>query len=206
MTNSGSAIVPDRPGAVVLPRSFYARDGREVAPELLNKLLVRGGRVARIVEVEAYAGAEDPGSHAFRGQTPRNATMFGPAGHLYVYFTYGMHFCANVVCGEEGMASAVLLRGLTPLAGLDEMRALRVKARNDRELCAGPGRLCQAFGLDRTFDGSDLVTGDRDVTVVDDGTRPPAVPGVSVRIGLRTGAEFPWRYYVPRAVGLSRRG
>ncbi|HEX6597109.1 MAG TPA: DNA-3-methyladenine glycosylase [Acidimicrobiales bacterium] len=189
-----------------LPRSFYARDGREVAPELLNKLLVRGERVARIVEVEAYAGAEDPGSHAYRGQTPRNATMFGPAGHLYVYFTYGMHFCANVVCGEDGVASAVLLRGLTPLAGLDEMRALRVKARNDRELCAGPGRLCQAFGLDRTFDGADLVTGDRGVAVVDDGTPPPPVAGVSVRIGLTTGVEFPWRYYVPGARGLSRRG
>jgi DNA-3-methyladenine glycosylase len=190
----------------VLPRHFYARDGRVVAPELLNKLLVRGGRVARIVEVEAYAGAEDPGSHAFRGRTPRNATMFGPAGHLYVYFTYGMHFCANVVCGEPGVASAVLLRGLTPLAGLDEMRAARPQARSDRELCAGPGRLCQAFGLDRTFDGADLVAGDRGVVVADDGTPPPPAAATSVRVGLTTGADLPWRFYVPGAVGLSRRG
>ncbi len=176
-----------------------------MAPELLNKLLVRGERVGRIVEVEAYAGSEDPGSHAFRGRTVRNATMFGPAGHLYVYFTYGMHYCANVVCGHEGEATAVLLRGLTPVAGLDEMRALRGRARSDAELCAGPGRLCQAFGLDRSFDGADLVTGDRGVVVADDGMPPPAEAGVSVRVGLSAGAELPWRFYVPGAVGVSRR-
>jgi DNA-3-methyladenine glycosylase len=189
-----------------LPRRFYRRDSRSVAPELLNKLLVRGERVGRIVEVEAYAGSQDPGSHAFRGRTRRNATMFGPAGHLYVYFTYGMHFCANVVCGEEGEGTAVLLRGLTPLAGLDEMRALRVRARSDAELCAGPGRLCQAFGLDRSFDGADLVAGDRGVVVADDGVPSPVEPGVSGRVGLTVGAEFPWRFYVPGAVGLSRPG
>jgi DNA-3-methyladenine glycosylase len=176
-----------------------------VAPELLNKLLVRGERVGRIVEVEAYAGAADPGSHAYRGRTARNATMFGPAGHLYVYFTYGMHFCANVVCGEEGVGTAVLLRGLTPVAGLEEMRALRPRARTDAELCAGPGRLCQAFGIDRAFDGADLVTGDRGVVGVDDGTPPPAAPGVSVRVGLSAGADLPWRFFVPGAVGVSRR-
>ncbi|MFN2503462.1 MAG: DNA-3-methyladenine glycosylase [Acidimicrobiales bacterium] len=187
-------------------RSFYRRDSRAVAPQLLNKLLVRGERVGRIVEVEAYAGVEDPGSHAYRGRTPRNATMFGPAGHLYVYFTYGMHHCANVVCGEGDEAMAVLLRGLTPLEGLDEMRALRLRASKDRDLCSGPGKLCQAFGLDRTFDGADLVTADRGVTVVDDGTPPPLDPGVSVRVGLTTGADLPWRFYVPGAVGLSRPG
>jgi DNA-3-methyladenine glycosylase len=191
---------------VALDRAFYGRDSREVGPELLNKVLVHGPSMGRIVEVEAYCGGEDPGSHAYRGRTARNATMFGPAGHLYVYFTYGMHFCANVVCGEEGVATAVLLRGVTPLAGLEAMRARRPKARSDRELCAGPGRICQAFALDRDFDGADLVTGDRGVTILDDGVDPPDEPGVSVRIGLTAGAEFPWRYYVRGSIGLSRPG
>ena len=189
-----------------LPREFFAADSRDLAPRLLNKLLVRGRRIGRIVEVEAYAGAVDPASHAFRGRTARNATMFGPPGHLYVYFTYGMHFCANVVGGDDGEASAVLLRALTPVAGLDEMRAARgPAARLDRDLCSGPGKLCQALGVDRTFDGADLVTGDRGVQVLDDGTPPPASPGVSGRVGLSVAADVPWRFYVPDAVGLSRR-
>ncbi|MDQ4132602.1 MAG: DNA-3-methyladenine glycosylase [Actinomycetota bacterium] len=189
-----------------LERSFYRRDSRDVAVDLLNKLLVRGARIGRIVEVEAYRGEFDPGSHAYRGRTARNATMFGPAGHLYVYFTYGMHFCANVVCGEEGEGMAVLLRGLTPEAGLEEMRVGRPKARGDADLCSGPARLCYAFGIDRSFDGADLVTGDRGVLVCDDGRPPPGKPGVSPRIGLTAGADLPWRFYVPGAVGLSRRG
>ena len=177
-----------------------------VAVDLLNKVLVRGERAGRIVEVEAYCGAEDPGSHAFRGPTARNATMFGPGGHLYVYFTYGMHFCANVVCGDEDEGTAVLLRGLTPLAGVEEMRRARPRARTDAELCSGPARLCQAFGIDRSLDGADLVTGDRGVMIADDGTPPPDAPAVSARIGLSAGADLPWRFYVPGAVGLSRRG
>ncbi len=131
--------------------------------------------------------------------------MIGPPGHLYVYFTYGMHYCANVVCGPDGEASAVLLRGLTPLDGLDAMRAARgPAARSDRDLCNGPGKLGQALGLDRTFDGADLVTGDQGVELVDDGTAPPEVPGVSGRIGISVAADVPWRFYVPGAVGLSR--
>ncbi len=188
-----------------LARRFFAVDSRELAPLLLNKLLVRGTRAGRIVEVEAYAGAADPASHAFRGRTARNATMFGPPGHLYVYFTYGMHFCANVVCGDDGQASAVLLRALTAVAGLDEMRAARgPAARSDRDLCSGPGKLCQALGIDRSFDGADLVTGDREVVVLDDGTPPPPEPGVSGRVGISVAADVPWRFYVPGAVGLSR--
>jgi len=175
-----------------------------VAPELLNKLLVRGDRVARIVEVEAYCGSEDPGSHAYRGRTPRNATMFGPPGHLYVYFTYGMHFCANAVCGDEGTATAVLLRGLDVVSGLDEMRAAYPGVR-DRDLCRGPARLCRAFGIDGAFDGADLVTGDLGVTVGHDATPPPVAPGINARIGLTKGAELPWRFTVPGALGLSRR-
>jgi DNA-3-methyladenine glycosylase len=187
-----------------LGRSFYGRDPLVVAPELLNKVLVHGERAARIVEVEAYRGADDPGSHAFRGRTPRTGVMFGPAGHLYVYFTYGMHWCANAVCGPEGEAAAVLLRAASPLDGLPAMRALRPAARRDRDLCSGPAKLCQAFGIDRSHDGADLVTGDRRVTIVDDGTPPPPEPGVSTRIGLSAGAEHPWRWYVPDDPNVSR--
>jgi DNA-3-methyladenine glycosylase len=196
---------PDaRPDAAVVPRAFYARDARAVAPELLNKLLVHGGRVGRIVEVEAYCGGEDPGAHTYRGLTARNRTMFGPPGGLYVYFTYGMHFCANAVCGD-GDGVAVLLRALAPLDGLDEMRSLRPAARTDRDLCSGPAKLCQAFGLDRAFDGADLVTGDRGVLVLDDDTPPPPDPVQTTRIGLSAGAEHPWRWYVPGEPNVSRR-
>ena len=188
-----------------LPRRFFAADSRELAPLLLNKVLVRGQRAGRIVEVEAYAGEADPASHAFRGRTARNATMFGPPGRLYVYFTYGMHYCANVVCGPDGEASAVLMRGLTPLTGLDAMRAARgPAARTDRDLCSGPGKLCQALGLDRTYDGADLVTGDRGVELLDDGTAPPEIAGVSGRVGISVAGDVPWRFFVPGAVGVSR--
>jgi DNA-3-methyladenine glycosylase len=166
-----------------------------VAPELLNKVLVHGDRAVRIVEVEAYAGGEDPGSHAFRGRTPRTAVMFGPGGHLYVYFTYGMHWCANAVCGPDGVASAVLLRAGAPLAGVAEMFAARPAARRERDLCSGPAKLCQALGLDGSHDGDDLVAGGGAV-LLDDGTPPPEQPGVSTRIGLSAGQEHPWRWFV----------
>lgn len=181
----------------VLLRSFYLPDPREVAPLLLNKILRSGAVSGRIVEAEAYCGSMDPGSHAFRGRTPRTATMFGPPGHLYVYFSYGMHWCANVVCGPDGEAGAVLLRALAPLEGLDVMWSRRPKARRERDLCSGPARLAEAFGLDRAADGADLVAGP--IQLVDDGTAPPAVPGVSRRIGLSAGRgeESPWRFYVP---------
>jgi DNA-3-methyladenine glycosylase len=192
-----------------LARTFYANDSRAVAPRLLNKVLVHDdpevGRVAvRIVEVEAYAGAQDPGSHGYRGPTPRTAAMFGPPGHLYVYFTYGMHWCANVVTGADGVCSAVLLRAGAPLAGLDVMRSRRVAARRDRELCSGPARLTQALGIDRSFDGSDLTRGA--VRLVDDRTPPPRRPGRSVRIGLSAGRgdEQPWRWYVEGDEHVSR--
>ncbi len=181
-----------------------------MAPKLLNKVLVhddpRAGRLAgRIVEVEAYCGSADAGSHAFRGQTPRNATMFGPPGHLYVYFTYGMHWCANVVCGPEGTAGAVLLRALDPLDGIEAMRTRRVKAKRHRELCSGPARLAQALGFDRSTDGVDLLGGP--VGLLDDGTPPPADPGNSRRIGLTPGKgdEYPWRWFVEGDPNVSRR-
>lgn len=187
-----------------LGRAFYRRDPRVVAPELLGKVLVRDGLAARIVEVEAYCGAEDPGSHAFRGMTKRNATMFGPAGHLYVYFTYGMHWCANAVCGDEGEGVAVLLRAAEPLEGLDAMWARRAKAKRDRDLLAGPARLCQAFDLTGVEDGCDLVGASHGVTVVDDGTPPPPSPLVGPRIGLSAGADLPWRWCTPGSLHLSK--
>ena len=188
-----------------LGRAFYQRDPRLVAPELLGKLLVGAGVSARIVEVEAYCGAEDPGSHAFRGMTKRNATMFGPPGRLYVYFTYGMHWCANAVCGAEGEGVAVLLRAAEPLSGLDEIHRRRPKTTRDRDLMAGPARLCQAFGLDGHDDGADLVRADHGVTIVDDGTPPPEHPVVGPRIGLSVGVELPWRWCTPGSPHLSRR-
>lgn len=190
---------------VPLDRAFYMRDSRVVAPELLNKVLVAGECSARVVEVEAYCGEEDPGSHGFRGETPRTRVMFGPAGHLYVYFTYGMHWCANAVCGDVGESSAVLLRAAAPLTGVDAMRARRgTVAKRDRDLCSGPAKLCQAFGIAKAHDGADLVTGDEAVQIVDDGTPPPAEPGVSRRIGLSAGVEHEWRWFVAGDPNLSR--
>jgi DNA-3-methyladenine glycosylase len=190
-----------------LDREFYRRDSREVAPDLLNKVVVAGERRGRIVEVEAYCGGEDPAAHSYRGPTARNATMFGPPGHLYVYFTYGMHWCCNPVCGDDGEGVAVLLRALEPLEGLEEMRAARgATARRDRDLCSGPAKLCMALGIDRAFDGADLVTADRGVTIVDDGTPPPTSPANGVRIGLAVGRgeEHPWRWWVPGDPHVSR--
>jgi DNA-3-methyladenine glycosylase len=184
-----------------LPRSFYARDARVVAPELLNKVLVHAAAetepvAVRLVEVEAYCGARDPASHAYRGQTPRNATMFGPAGFLYVYFTYGMHWCANVVCETAGLAGAVLLRGGEPLEGVDLMWTRRPKIRRARDLTSGPARLTQALGLTGVDDGTDLVAGH--VRIYDDGTPPPRRPGRSTRVGLRVGEgdQDRWRWFV----------
>ena len=190
----------------VVPRDFYQRHPVEVAPELLNKILRRDdGRAARIVEVEAYAGRQDPAAHSFRGQTARNATMFGPPGHLYVYFSYGVHWCSNVVCGDVGDGVAVLLRAAEPLAGLEMMRQARPAARRDRDLASGPGKLSQAFAVDRAFDGADLVTGDRGITLVSDGVLPPAQPVVGPRIGITKAVDLPWRWHVPAHAHVSVR-
>ncbi|HEV2767092.1 MAG TPA: DNA-3-methyladenine glycosylase [Acidimicrobiales bacterium] len=179
-----------------LPREFYRRDPREVAPDLLHKVLVRGPCRALIVETEAYCGRLDPASHTYRGRTARNATMFGPPGHLYVYFTYGMHWCANAVCGDEGEGVAVLLRALRPLSGLEEMWARRPACRRERDLCRGPARLCQAYGIDGTSDGSDLVGGGGGITIVDQGVPPPAGVVAATRVGIRVAVDEPWRWYV----------
>lgn len=180
-----------------LRRSFYARDPLEVAPELLNKVLVHGPRAGRIVEVEAYRGADDPASHAFRGPTPRTAVMFGPPGHLYVYFSYGMHWCANAVTSCDGEPGAVLIRALAPLRGIEAMVAARPAARRLVDVANGPAKACQALGIDGDLDGADLVTADRTVTIVDDGTMPPEVPSAGPRVGISVAVEVPWRFSVP---------
>ncbi|UGB37384.1 DNA-3-methyladenine glycosylase [Frateuria soli] len=197
MTPDFIASLLGRP-ATVLPRGFFARDPRVVAPELLNKVLFNAdGRSGRIVETEAYCGAADPAAHSWRGRTARNATMFGQPGLLYVYFTYGMHWCCNPVCGEEGEGVAVLLRALAPLTGLAAMRAARPGCRRDRDLCRGPARLCRALGIDGTQDGIDLVEGTGGFTIVDDGVAPPLEPGASPRVGITRAVDAPWRWFVP---------
>lgn len=180
----------------------------DVAPKLLNKLLVSDdGRAGRIIEVEAYRGAQDPASHAFRGLTPRNRAMFEAGGHLYVYFSYGMHWCANLVCGPEGEAQAVLLRALDPVRGLEAMRAARwtnQAKRSDRDLCRGPGRLCQAMGIDKALDGTDLTAAGSPIWVEDDGTPPPSTVVATPRIGISVAADLPWRFTVDGHPGVSR--
>ena len=201
-------------------RADLSGDPVDVAPWLLNKVLARGRRAGRIVEVEAYKGAVDPASHAYRGLTPRTAIMFGPGGYLYVYFTYGMHWCANVVCGPEGQAGAVLIRALAPLRGVDEMRAARGPvARRDRDLCNGPAKLCQALGITGADNGVDLVGRTRAgggvgpagrvrpaarVRLLDDGTPPPERPAQGKRIGIRVATEEPWRFWVAGEESVSR--
>lgn len=210
-TSPASSTYSSAPGGVGgtrvrLGRQFYARPVTEVAQDLLNKVLVGpSGRAGRIVEVEAYGGGDDPGSHAFRGLTPRTEVMFGPPGRLYVYFTYGMHWCANAVAETDGAAGAVLLRALTPLEGLEAMRAARgPAAARDRDLCSGPAKLTQALGIDGAFNGADLNTGTDVVTIVSDGIEPPARPVCSTRIGLSAGADRRWRWYVPNIADVSR--
>lgn len=190
--------------AARLDRSFYADRATELAPRLLNKIVRMGDRAGRIVEVEAYEGPDDPGSHGYRGETPRTRVMFGPPGHLYVYFSYGMHWCANVVCGPEGTCSAVLLRGVEPLSGVDAMWRARPRARRDRDLTNGPAKLCQALGIDAAANGCDLTAVDALVLVADDGTAPPQQPVETTRIGLSKGRDLPWRWYVPDNPYVSR--
>ncbi len=192
------------PGDIV-PRSFFHRDARDVAPQLLNKLLAcADGRVGRIVEVEAYVGAIDPAAHTFRGMTKRNAVMFGLPGHMYVYFTYGMHWCANTVCGDEGEGSGVLMRALEPVAGIATMRASRPRIRKDRELCSGPARLTQAMGITGAQNGIDLVRARDGYTILDDGMPPPDEVVGSARIGIREGTDLLWRWFVAGNPHVSR--
>jgi DNA-3-methyladenine glycosylase len=193
---------------VSLPRTFYLRPVRTVARQLLGKVLVR--RVGRntlagiIVEVEAYDGSNDPASHAFRGRTPRNEVMFGNGGHLYVYFTYGMHFCANVVTGHEGTGSAVLLRALEPFGGIPAMATNRDRPTTAlKDLLSGPAKLCQAMKIGREANGTDLCGGE--IWIEDRGfAAPPRDIAATPRIGITQGKEHLWRYVVRESAFLSR--
>ena len=183
------------------PRSFFARDCLEVAPDLLGAYLVRtlnGEKlVGRIIEVEAYLGdGTDPGAHSHRGRTPRTRAMFGPPGHLYVYLSYGIHTCANVVCEPEGQGAAVLFRAIEPVQGIETMRALRGLAEDASTRCVGngPGKLCSAFGITRNDYGRDLLCGE--IELRRPRRRDPVLEvGVSRRVGLTKGAELPYRFF-----------
>ena len=174
-----------------MARAFYNRDVLEVAPDLIYKILsVADGRAGRIVEVEAYRGRDDPAAHSFRGFTKRNATMFGPPGHLYVYFSYGMHWCCNATCGD---GTGILIRGLLPLAGLEAMRAARARVVREVDLSNGPGKLTQAMGIDGSLDGADLVKSPL-VGIYDDGYRSVHPPRATSRIGISKAKDLPWRW------------
>ncbi len=181
-----------------LGREFFARSVHDLAPELVGVTLLVGGVGGRIVEVEAYDG-EDPAAHGFRGRTARNASMFGPPGHAYVYRSYGLHWCLNLVCDQEGRAEAVLLRALEPTHGLDAMRARR-GLEEPRLLCAGPGRLCQGLGVTRDHDGLPLDAPPFELRAPE--RTPPIVTGP--RIGISVAVEQPWRYAEAGSRFLSR--
>ena len=203
MRRTGAGDNPALTGKI-LSRSFYARSPLEVAPELLGKVLCRVRRGAitsgKIVEVEAYLGSDDPASHAYRGMTPRNRAMFGPPGHAYVYFTYGNHFCMNVVTGDAGRASAVLIRALEPVDGIPVMKRRR-GCHTVEDLTSGPGKLCQALGIDRTLYGHDL--SDRPLWIKDDGMTPPHHV-TTTRVGISAGIDLPYRYLIPDSSCVSR--
>ncbi|MFN2488436.1 MAG: DNA-3-methyladenine glycosylase [Actinomycetota bacterium] len=187
-----------------LPRSFYARDALTVARALIGCLFIHessaGWVGVRLVETEAYRGLIDPGSHGYRGPTPRTRSMHGPPGHLYIYFTYGMHWCANVVCARQGVCEAVLLRAGEPVVGIDSMRARRPGARSDRLLASGPARLTQALGIGGSHDGSSLLRGGGLWCGEDDtsATLRAGEIAQTKRIGLAPGRgdDLLWRFVV----------
>jgi DNA-3-methyladenine glycosylase len=185
-----------------LPREFYARDPREVSRDLLGKVVLRRDdtslRVGRIVEVEAYLGEDDPAAHAAAGKTLRNAVLFGPPGHSYVYFIYGNHYCLNVSCLPDGIAGGVLFRALAPLIGIDEMARARGLSDNGnlRLLTSGPGRLAEAFGITRERDnGKDVTSAKSNLWIADDGYRPAQIV-TTARIGITKAAKLPLRYLI----------
>jgi DNA-3-methyladenine glycosylase len=182
----------------VIGKGFFARSVHEVAPDLIGVTLLVDGVGGRIVEVEAY-DQEDPASHGYRGRTARNEAMFGPPGHAYVYRSYGIHWCLNLVCGEEGTAEAVLVRALEPTAGIDEQRRRR-GVEDVRALCSGPGKLCQALGITREHDGLPL---DADPFRLDARDEVPEIV-TGRRIGITRATELSWRYALAGSPYVSR--
>ena len=190
-------------------REFYLQDTRIVAQKMLGQVVERrlptGETLSGIiVETEAYL-TDDPACHAYRGQTPRNRTMFGPPGHAYVYFTYGLHMMLNLVCAPEGVAEAVLIRALEPVAGIDTMRENRGGLVDTRQLTNGPGKLAQALALTRlSHDGID-VTDPHGELVIQPNSYPPFERVTTTRIGITQGVDLPWRYYIAGNRFVSRR-
>jgi DNA-3-methyladenine glycosylase len=182
-----------------LTREYFARSVHQVAPELIGATLLVDGVGGTIVEVEAY-DQDDPASHGFRGRTARTTSMFGPPGHAYVYRSYGIHWCLNLVCAEEGRAEAALVRALEPKRGLEAMRGRRGLEAN-RELCSGPGKLCQALGITRALDGLALDESPFELFACD--SQPQLAVGT--RIGITRAVEHPWRYGLAGSPFLSRR-
>jgi len=188
-----------------LDRDFYARPAEVVAPELLGAVISHGIRRARIVEVEAYGGeGEDPASHAHRGLTPRTASMFGPPGRLYVYLSYGMHWCANVVTGNDGEGSAVLLRAAEVVGGAEVIRVARPTARTDDELLRGPGNLARGLGLTRDHDGMDLTGAEKSLWLEEVGGEAGDIV-VTSRIGISRATDRPWRWFLEGSPAVSGR-
>jgi DNA-3-methyladenine glycosylase len=200
-------VARTRSGPAMVPRDFYLDPPDLVAQKLLGKLLVRGDMVGRIVEVEAYFGEADAASHAFPGKTARNAVLFGPPGHAYVYFIYGMYFCLNVSCEREGRAGGILFRALEPIRGIETMAGNRkLDAARVALLTSGPGRLCQAFGVTRERDnGADLTSPKSDLQIRDDGFVASDVL-VTPRIGISKDAERLARFLLADNPFVSKRG
>ncbi len=194
-----TGILASMPGRADTLVDVLAGPVLEAAPRLLGAVLRHDGVTVRLTEVEAYDGANDPGSHAYRGPTRRTEVMFGPPGHLYVYFTYGMHHCANVVCGPDGTASAVLLRAGEVVEGLPVARERRGSA-PDRDLARGPARLCRALGLDLRHNGLDLTAG---ALVLGPRADPDRI-STGPRVGLRQAPDHPWRFWLTDEPTVSR--
>ena len=200
-------MIADNISVKPLPRSLYSRPTLEVARGLLGQLLIRttprATIVARIVETEAYIGEDDPACHAAPGRTARNAVMYGPPGHAYVYFIYGMHHCLNIVTERAGFPAAVLIRAAEPLEGLEWMRRRRRGTRRAEQLASGPGKLAQAFGLTRAHNGLDLTRGELRVVW---GETPGERIATGPRIGIRRATDRRWRFYLAGNRHVSRSG